>query len=150
MPSDEVWAPRVGAPFFCYTDFHIDRECKPVTDCANIFQNAHQSAIWEPEAYKPPTHAHCSSGNCEWEPFHTIEYCVDNRVVESPSGYYDISFNQSDFSEGYTYYNQMGNYRIWIKECGHIFKPLNVTRREEPYPIDLDGTWDTEYSFGTR
>ncbi|KAK3953094.1 hypothetical protein QBC32DRAFT_127539 [Pseudoneurospora amorphoporcata] len=149
VSSDEVWAARVSAPFFCYRDNHIRKDGKALTGCGKVFEDAHHSAIWEPGAYKHPTHAKCPSGNCEWESFHTIEYCIDNGVVESPTGYCDISFNRSEFNEAYNHYNATGKYRVIIQNCEHLFDPLNITLwPRNPSLFDMNEPW--QYGFGTQ
>lgn len=147
VSSDEVWAARPSAPFFCYRNFEYQTYGSWSMDCAKIFQDAIQAAIWvDPEAYKPPSHAHCPSGNCEWEPFHTIEYCLDNRVIESPTGYCDISFNQSEFNEAYRYYNDTGKHRVMIQDCKHMISPLNITKwSEKPKVVVVDTFRDNEF-----
>lgn len=148
VSSDQVRAARVSAPFFCYQDCHVRKDCKALTDCAKVFEDAHHAAIWEPGDYKHPTHANCPSGNCEWEPFHTIEYCLDNGVIESPAAYCDISFNQSAFDEAYKHYNETGRYWVKVQNCVHLFDPLNITWPRAPKVFDMDDIH--QYTFGTK
>ena len=87
VPSNDVWRAQSSAPVFCPT---YDES----PGCSQTIQELINGAIWlDPEAYNPQSHVSCSSGSCEWESFHGIEYCVDSGVVEcdeplQPQEYY--------------------------------------------------------------
>ncbi|KAK3355813.1 hypothetical protein B0H65DRAFT_59158 [Neurospora tetraspora] len=113
VPSEEVWTPKATVPYFCPSWYGVEPN-----ECKSRFSDAVSAGIWvEPEVYK--FDAHCPTGDCEWEPFETIEFCVDNGIVEPSTANCDISFNQTHFDQGYNIYNgtQGEASMAWSKPC---------------------------------
>lgn len=131
VPSNDVWRAHSSAPVFCPS---YDDGSGEWQECSLTLQELINGAIWlDPEAYKPQSHVHCPSGSCEWEPFHAIEYCVDHGNLKNPTGYCDISFNQTELNEGVRQYDETRQYRLKYQSCNHMFDPLITT--EESYEI---------------
>ncbi|KAJ4417387.1 hypothetical protein N0V85_001867 [Neurospora sp. IMI 360204] len=144
VASDEVWAAQARAPLFCNANKVYWEQ---PTECGKAFQDAIYAAIWiEPETYKPITHAQCPSGDCKWEPFNTIEYCLTNGVIETPMGSCDLpSFNQSEFDDAYIRYNLTENSRGTMRYCDGLLEPLT---RKYFFPESIFDLNDTRWEFG--
>lgn len=102
VPSEDVWTPRAAVLYFCPGGVNGDAGCKPnVVEAAN-------TAIWtDPKIYS--LNAYCSTGQCEWEPFDTIEYCVTNWIIEPSTATCDIFFNQTRYKEIREFWNSFPN-----------------------------------------
>ncbi|KAK0719166.1 hypothetical protein B0H67DRAFT_608176 [Lasiosphaeris hirsuta] len=70
VSSDEVWTERQTRPAYFSRGENPDRE----------YFDALNSAIWNDAAIYD-RRAHCPSGNCQFESFETLEFCVDSEII---------------------------------------------------------------------
>ncbi|KAK3397599.1 hypothetical protein B0T20DRAFT_224314 [Sordaria brevicollis] len=136
VPSEEVWTPKAAIPYFCSSYYGAGGR---LDECQSKSVDAINAGIWtEPELYQP--HTHCPTGECEWEPFETIELCLDHQVIEPSTANCDISFNKTRFNEGYKTYNASSETYVgpvWSKSCDLFPGVWNFTSYEV---IDYWGT----------
>lgn len=136
VPSEEVWTPKAAVPHFCPSSYGVGGR---LDECQSRSADAISAGIWtEPEMYQPD--AHCSTGECEWEPFETIELCSDHQIIEPSTANCDISFNKTRFDQGYKTYNassEMYAGPVWSKSCDLFPGVWNLTSYQV---IDYWGT----------
>ncbi|KAK0745749.1 hypothetical protein B0T18DRAFT_446428 [Schizothecium vesticola] len=71
ISSDDVWIERQTTPSY-YPQYYADHDSEYL-DMLN-------GAFWNDAAvYNRP--AHCPSGNCRFESFDTLEFCVDSEII---------------------------------------------------------------------
>jgi len=73
VPSDEVWTPRMTRPSF----FPLPGTMGNDSEYLQLLTGA----VWNSaETYNH--RAHCPSGDCQFDSFETLEFCVDSGIVE--------------------------------------------------------------------
>ena len=71
--SDDVWTPRLTRPSFFPVPGLLGNDSE--------YLHLLNGAVWN-SASTYDLRAHCPSGDCQFEPFDTIEFCVEDGIVE--------------------------------------------------------------------
>lgn len=136
VPSEEVWTPKATTPHFCPSLYSVGGR---LNECQSGLADAVNAGIWTGSRMHQPD-IHCSTGECEWEPFETIELCMDHQVVEPSRAHCNISFNQTRFNKGFQTYNSSSDTYVgpvWSNSCDLFPGFWNFTGHER---IDYVGT----------
>ncbi|ETS88147.1 hypothetical protein PFICI_01975 [Pestalotiopsis fici W106-1] len=94
-------------------------------------------AFWNRQAIYERT-AHCPTGNCTWDPFSSLGWCVKSQTIADPASIEltncDIAYNETDFDSIYETFASLGDRKTSSRTCEiHIENattPLN-------YPIQF-------------
>ena len=133
VPSSEVWTGKMSLPTFFPGGFADLQSAEAAYSPSNVMDSdtdyfsALNSAFWSDESqYR--RRAHCPSGDCQFEPFSTLEFCVESGKMDTSTMAWrcNNTFDRAKFNN-LTFENQLspltepdGQPHDW---CGGWFGP---------------------------
>lgn len=148
VPAKDVWTERLSLPSFFpggFTDLQSDEAAyspSNVMDSDTDYFSALNSAFWSDESqYR--RRAHCPSGDCQFEPFSTLEFCVESGNIDTSTMAWrcNNTFDRAKFGN-LTFENRIsplveadGQPHDW---CGGWFGP----NKTDPMGQRITYTWE--------
>lgn len=125
-----AWTGRLSDPtrYFSYNTS---------SDGQNDVLQSINSALWNRQSTYDRT-AHCPTGNCTWDPFLSVGWCVESQTIADPASVAltncDIEYNETDFESIYNTFASLGDRKTSSRTCEI---PLENATTPLTYPLQF-------------